>query len=70
MTTRTAVLAHVHFWRIDPPTGPTSHGRCRECGETKEFRNRLSPEEEMQASHARPPKGFVYRIEHTNVLWR
>ena len=36
----TAVAApHVHHWRIEPPNGPTSMGRCRTCGEEREFQN-------------------------------
>jgi hypothetical protein len=29
----------VHFWVIDTPHGPTSAGRCKYCGMTKEFLN-------------------------------
>ena len=32
---------HAHRWRIEEPNGPESIGRCRECGETKVFRNWL-----------------------------
>jgi hypothetical protein len=28
-----------HHWLIDTPTGPTSMGKCKLCGERKEFRN-------------------------------
>jgi len=28
-----------HHWIIDPPNGPTSTGRCRLCGATKQFTN-------------------------------
>ena len=28
-----------HHWVIDPPDGPTSMGRCKRCGEKKEFYN-------------------------------
>ena len=31
----------VHKWRIQPADGPTSMGTCRNCGETKEFKNYL-----------------------------
>ena len=31
-----------HFWRVQPPTGPTAAGRCKICGATREdFRNSL-----------------------------
>ena len=26
-------------WVIDPPNGPVSTGKCKRCGETKEFKN-------------------------------
>ena len=29
----------VHHWVIDPPNGAVSEGRCKSCGEKKEFRN-------------------------------
>jgi len=29
----------VHHWVIDPPNGAVSEGRCKVCGEKKEFRN-------------------------------
>ena len=61
---------HSHFWCIDPPSGPTSIGVCRDCGEKRTFRNRLTEEEEYQAMHAKAPKGFVYRIEYTDAVWR
>jgi hypothetical protein len=28
-----------HHWLIETPRGATSHGRCKVCGETREFRN-------------------------------
>ena len=31
----------VHYWIIDVPSGPVSKGKCRLCGEGKEFRNYL-----------------------------
>ena len=29
----------VHHWVIEPPNGAVSEGRCKVCGEKKEFRN-------------------------------
>ena len=29
----------VHRWEIEEPSGPTSTGECRRCGEVREFRN-------------------------------
>jgi hypothetical protein len=29
----------VHHWVIDPPNGAVSKGRCKACGEEREFRN-------------------------------
>ena len=31
-----------HHWDIAPANGPTSAGVCRNCGESKEFRNTVS----------------------------
>jgi len=28
-----------HHWVIEAPDGPVSHGKCRLCGETQEFKN-------------------------------
>ena len=28
-----------HHWRIEAPSGATSHAICRKCGEEREFRN-------------------------------
>ena len=33
----------VHYWIIDLPSGPMSKGKCRRCGENKEFKNYLDP---------------------------
>ena len=30
---------HAHHWRIDPPAGPLSIGRCRTCGAERAFSN-------------------------------
>lgn len=32
-----------HYWIIELPNGPTSRGRCRFCGQEKEFDN-LGPD--------------------------
>jgi len=32
-------MMHSHHWRIDEPNGPTSDGRCTDCGATKTFHN-------------------------------
>ena len=28
-----------HFWMIDSPSGPTSKGVCKMCGDEKDFKN-------------------------------
>ncbi len=33
------VVACPHHWIIETPEGPVSQGRCRLCGEVKEFSN-------------------------------
>lgn len=30
-----------HHWNIESPSGPTSIGTCKVCGETREFRNSI-----------------------------
>jgi len=30
-----------HYWVIAAPDGPVSKGKCKTCGEVKEFRNYL-----------------------------
>lgn len=30
-----------HYWLIDRPNGPIAQGRCKLCGEDREFSNRL-----------------------------
>ncbi len=34
-----AANPHAHHWLIEPPTGPLSVGRCRECGSERSFSN-------------------------------
>ena len=29
----------MHYWVIQPATGPVSQGSCQNCGETREFKN-------------------------------
>jgi hypothetical protein len=38
-TIATEVPACQHHWLIETPRGATSHGRCKRCGEEREFRN-------------------------------
>jgi hypothetical protein len=30
-----------HRWLIESPSGPTSAGTCRDCGEMREFKNSI-----------------------------
>ena len=30
-----------HHWVIESPSGPTSDGKCRDCGEMREFKNSI-----------------------------
>jgi hypothetical protein len=30
-----------HHWMIEAPSGPTSLGTCRDCGEAREFKNSI-----------------------------
>ncbi|MDD5093915.1 MAG: hypothetical protein PHV74_05985 [Dehalococcoidia bacterium] len=36
----------IHHWVIDPPSGPTSKGLCKRCGEEKDFPNLLPSDKE------------------------
>jgi hypothetical protein len=38
-TITTDVPTCQHHWIIETPRGATSHGRCKRCGEEREFRN-------------------------------
>lgn len=29
----------IHHWLIDSPSGPVAHGRCKLCGEERDFDN-------------------------------
>jgi len=40
-TSECTVEGSAHFWVIDAPNGPTSHGTCKECGISQEFRNSI-----------------------------
>ena len=35
--------ACVHHWVVESPAGPTSTGRCKRCGEEREFGNWDAP---------------------------
>jgi hypothetical protein len=44
-----------HHWVIEPASGPFSKGKCRICGESREFRNYLeeTPWSEVKAFYTR-----------------
>jgi hypothetical protein len=48
-----------HHWVIDTPNGALSGGRCKRCGETREFRN--SNEDLMWDSDSFSLNGSRYR---------
>ncbi len=41
-THNTPPVACVHFWLIDEPHGPTSHGVCTLCGAERDFQNSIT----------------------------
>jgi hypothetical protein len=41
-TTEVEVPSCQHHWLIETPHGSTSHGRCKRCGEERDFRNSAS----------------------------
>ncbi|MDO8567414.1 MAG: hypothetical protein Q7R57_01715 [Dehalococcoidales bacterium] len=40
-----------HFWLIDSAKGPTSRGRCKVCGATREFYNAIPEPEAVVKKH-------------------
>ena len=49
-------------WVIDPPNGPVSTGKCKKCGESKEFKNFRILKKEEKCS-------LVYRHILVVLLW-
>ena len=46
-----------HHWVIDSPNGPTSTGRCRVCGEIREFKNSIQITSwESEGNHLHRPQ--------------
>ena len=45
----TEMTNHAHIYMIESPNGPRSNGRCKECGQRKEFGNSI--EEAYQMTH-------------------
>ncbi len=58
-------LACRHHWIIDAPSGPTSNGVCRKCGEAREFRNSLPdpPRDDDAFSHFYGKDSFASRYK-------
>lgn len=54
-----------HHWIIDAPSGPTSRGVCRKCGDAREFRNSLPdpPRDDDAFSHFYKGGSFVPRAK-------
>ena len=47
-----------HHWAIESPSGPTSFGACRRCGEVREFKNSIQITSwESEGSHANRSRG-------------
>lgn len=56
-----------HHWLIEPPSGPTSHGRCKHCGDERYFINSTAdwvsvgepsdPHREATLKHSIEPEG-------------
>ncbi len=67
-----------HHWRIDPPAGPTSHGRCTACGAEREFFNyggpmrSLSTEETRRIAEAKREEAalrdLIYRLGSDSAI--
>ena len=53
MTTATLTYnPHAHHWLIEEACGPTSMGRCRDCGAERSFRNWPAEEVLVRAQYA------------------
>ena len=52
---RSEVVSCRHHWVIDAANGPTSHGRCKHCGQERDFFNNPEDapkrEEQLVSSH-------------------
>ena len=62
------ITDHPHYFLLDPPTGPTSKGVCRECGEERTFKNSFDDDKAQELYNQGRPK-HVYPVESTNVVW-
>lgn len=47
-----------HHWMIEPPNGPESTGRCKNCGKWRSFRNSL-PDSGWERGHGAPAHAVV-----------
>ena len=48
-----------HHWIIESPNGPTSIGKCRACGEVREFKNSIQITSwESEGSHLHRTQGM------------
>ena len=45
-----------HYWVIESPDGPISHGMCRLCGATKSFKNIIEAAPWRDDGHKVPVK--------------
>jgi len=60
-----------HHWIIESPNGPTSRGRCRLCGDERDFtnwmpktENRLSPAERAAVARAKREEAIIANLIH------
>ncbi len=53
-----------HHWMIEAPTGPTSRGECRLCGDSREFKNYIGQAPSIQDNPA-TSFGSRYPVEAT-----
>ena len=48
-----------HHWCIEAPAGPISHGKCRLCGETQEFKNGIESTPRGEESRDSAPQEAI-----------
>ena len=49
-----------HIWKIEPASGPTSHGVCTRCGDENDFENSIA-EVESDKKPRKSGLAFIHR---------
>ena len=57
-----------HHWVIETPAGPLSHGRCKLCGQDREFRNSPDNAFYWEDDASRKAAAATYRVTSSPVV--